>query len=210
MSNKNAFQSDPLTPGQRPPTPGQRPPHPWTETPQTETPWTESTPDRDPSSGQRLPLWTDKHLWKHYLRKFAGGNKCMKTLFGLMNDIILNIKQYPLWNCILQHVCIILQLSSLWLQQLFAWNIIKFHEIWSLKNKRNVFIVLFQFYFETEDKIQSSQLWTVNTDDLVRRCQDDWQVLDVWLTEWYTRQWKLHSINYPTYIHYTSTMDPLK
>ena len=37
--------------------PGQR--HPWTETPQTKTP----PPDRDHSP------WTDKHLWKHYLRK---------------------------------------------------------------------------------------------------------------------------------------------
>ena len=65
-------------PGQRPPwteipmdrdppdrDPRQRPP--WTETPWTETPWTET----------ETPLWTDKHLWKHYLpaTSFAGGNK---------------------------------------------------------------------------------------------------------------------------------------
>ena len=78
-------------PGQRSPwaeTPRQRPP--WTETPLDRDPWTETlwteTPWRDPPGpetpprlrppGPRLrsPLWTDKHLWKHYLpaTSFAG------------------------------------------------------------------------------------------------------------------------------------------
>ena len=58
----------------------QRPPQtetPWTETSCTETPWTETlrteTPlDKDPwteSPLDRDPPWTDRHLWKHNLRK---------------------------------------------------------------------------------------------------------------------------------------------
>ena len=72
------------SPWQRPPgqtphflcPPGQRPPQ--TDTPQTDTPLDRDPRTETPRQRPRHPPWTDKHLWKHNLRKLC----CRAVIMG--------------------------------------------------------------------------------------------------------------------------------